>query len=157
MGKKIALIGLSVLLLAGCADAEQKPGETVGKIIGSIVGGVAGAYLGKGKGRLITTAIGAVAGAWIGGELGRRLSETDKTLMQDNTQDGLENNETGTTSAWSNPDSENSGTFTPTKTYQQANGEDCREFEQTIYVDGRDETASGRACRTADGTWEITG
>lgn len=39
--------------------------------------------------------------------------------------------------------------------YNDDNGRDCREFEQAIYVDGRRQTATGTACREADGTWRI--
>lgn len=34
-------------------------------------------------------------------------------------------------------------------------GADCREFEETIIIDGRPERAHGRACRESDGTWKI--
>jgi surface antigen len=30
---------------------------------------------------------------------------------------------------------------------------DCRDFEQTVVVDGQDETVRGTACREPDGTW----
>ena len=70
-------------------------------------------------------------------------------------QQSLEYNQTGQTAAWRNPDSGHSGTVTPTRTYRTADGQNCREFEQTIYVDGKQETAKGRACRRADGTWQI--
>jgi surface antigen len=29
----------------------------------------------------------------------------------------------------------------------------CREFEQTVFINGRPETMVGRACRQPDGTW----
>jgi surface antigen len=41
---------------------------------------------------------------------------------------------------------------TPTRTYKTAE-RDCRDFEQTVVVDGQDETVRGTACREPDGTW----
>ncbi len=43
----------------------------------------------------------------------------------------------------------------PTRTYQTASGENCREFESTVTIDGREEKATGRSCRQPDGTWKI--
>ena len=58
---------------------------------------------------------------------------------------------------WVNPDSGNSGSYTPTKTYQVDSGQYCREFQQTITVGGQTEDAYGTACREPDGSWRIVG
>lgn len=105
----------------------------------------------------MAVAIGGLAGAYFGGELGKSLDKADRAYMRRNTQDGLEYSKTGTTTSWKNPDSGNSGTITPKQTYRKADGQHCREFEQTVYVDGREEAATGRACREPDGTWKIVG
>ncbi len=57
--------------------------------------------------------------------------------------------------AWRNPDTGHGGSVTPTRTYQTARGESCREYQQTVTIAGRTETAYGRACRDADGTWRL--
>jgi surface antigen len=67
----------------------------------------------------------------------------------------MENNQSGVSSTWSNPNSENSGSIIPTNTYQTADGEDCRDFKSTITVDGKTEAALGRTCRRPDGSWLI--
>ena len=36
-------------------------------------------------------------------------------------------------------------------------GAQCREFEQTVTIDGKTETAYGTACRQPDGTWKQIG
>ena len=41
---------------------------------------------------------------------------------------------------------------TPTRTYKTAE-RDCRDYEQTVIVDGREEIIHGTACREPDGTW----
>ena len=63
--------------------------------------------------------------------------------------------DSGTRSVWRNPDSGNSGSVTPIKTYAQPSGTYCREFAQTITVGGNTEQAYGHACRMPDGTWKL--
>ena len=52
-------------------------------------------------------------------------------------QQSLEGQRSGSTQGWKNPDSGNSGTFTPTRTYQDGSGQYCREYRQTITVGDR--------------------
>ena len=62
----------------------------------------------------------------------------------------------GETIAWNNPDSGNSGTFTPTRDgTNTATGEYCREYQTTVTVGGKTESAYGTACRQPDGSWRI--
>ena len=61
----------------------------------------------------------------------------------------------GQSVAWRNPDSGNSGTITPTRTYQTASGQYCREFQQTVTIGGESQQAFGRACRQPNGSWQI--
>ena len=145
---------LAAVLLAGCAtEGNQK--QVGGTLLGAGLGALAGSQLGGGKGQLAAVAVGALAGAWLGGEVGKSLDKADRLYLQKNAQNSLEYTQSGSASSWRNPDSGNSGTFTPTRTYQQAGGQNCRDFEQTIIVGGRSETAVGRACRNADGTWTV--
>ncbi len=37
------------------------------------------------------------------------------------------------------------------------NGEQCREYQRTVTIDGKTETAYGTACRQPDGTWKTQG
>jgi surface antigen len=70
-------------------------------------------------------------------------------------QRAFEQNRTGQSTAWKNPDSGNSGSVTPTRTYQLANGQYCREYNQTILIGGQQHQAYGTACRQPDGSWQI--
>jgi len=152
----MVMLLLAAFLLTGCGtDLENNPKQTLGKVLGAGLGALTGSQFGSGKGKLAAVAIGAIAGSWFGGELGKSLDRADKAQMQRNTQDGLEYGKTGAETTWNNPNSGNSGAIKPTQTYQKANGQYCREFEQTVYVDGNEETATGRACREPDGTWKI--
>ena len=58
--------------------------------------------------------------------------------------------------AWTNPDTGHTGTVTPTRTYQSGNGY-CREFQNTVTIDGKKENAYGTACRQPDGSWKVQG
>ena len=37
----------------------------------------------------------------------------------------------------------------------QAQTTDCRDFEQTVTIEGRYETATGTACRQQNGSWKV--
>lgn len=49
----------------------------------------------------------------------------------------------------------NYGTVTPTRDGYSSAGRYCREYQQTIVVGGRNESAYGTACQQPDGSWEI--
>lgn len=145
----------AISMLASCQTTlEDNPKETMGGILGAVAGAVIGSNIGKGKGETIAVAIGAVAGAWFGSSVGKSLDDMDKMQIEDATQDALEHKSVGETSSWSNPDSGNSGSVTPTKTvYNKVESEPCREYSSTVTIDGQLETISGTACRRPDGTW----
>jgi len=65
----------------------------------------------------------------------------------------LEANRSGQRSTWRDPDGREVA-MTPTRTYYQ-NDRPCREYETEVFIDGRREVATGRACRRGDGTWQI--
>ena len=66
----------------------------------------------------------------------------------------LENNKINSKAAWKNPDSGNSGVIYPTRTYTSGD-QPCREFTQEINIGGTIQTGYGKACRMADGSWDI--
>ncbi|MEE8270999.1 MAG: RT0821/Lpp0805 family surface protein [Alphaproteobacteria bacterium] len=139
-------------LTACTGDAGQK--QTIGALGGAIAGGVIGSQFGGGSGQLIMTGIGTLLGAWAGSEIGASLDRADQAYAAQAAQTSFENSPTGQATTWRNPDSGHYGTITPTNTVQRG-GSVCREFTQSIYVDGRSETAVGTACRNPDGTWSI--
>jgi surface antigen len=62
----------------------------------------------------------------------------------------------GKTWTWKNPKTGNGGTVTPTSPLQRQAGQTCRTFNESVTLkDGRSEQLSGRACKKADGSWEI--
>ena len=153
--KRTLSVLIAIVFLAACTDVEGKPKQTVGTLLGAGLGALAGTQIGGGKGQLAAVAIGALGGAWLGSEAGKSLDKADQAYAERTVQNTLENNKKGQTSKWRNPDSGNAGSYTPTRTYQTASGQNCREFETSVEVDGKSETATGTACRSADGSWKI--
>lgn len=149
----IPAVAAIALVTAGCEGRGTK--ETGGTLVGGAAGGLLGSQFGSGTGKIVGVALGALAGAWLGSEVGKSLDNADRAAMHRTSQSALETNKAGTTSNWSNPDSGNSGTITPVKTYQASSGEYCREYQQTVTVGGKTEQAYGTACRQPDGSWKI--
>jgi surface antigen len=89
----------------------------------------------------------------VGGAIGNRLDQRDKELAMKQAQLPPEKSKTGQSSGWHNPDSGNSGTITPTRTYQEG-GTTCREYRHDVMIGDDKEQVTGTACRQPDGTWK---
>ncbi len=144
---------IAALVLAGCASMGPK--EQAGTVVGGVGGALIGSQFGGGTGQLVGVAIGTLAGALIGGEIGRSLDANDRRMMEEHAQYALEHNRTDQPSEWRNPDNGHYGTITPRRTYKVAEGEYCREYQQTVVIGGQEQQAYGRACRQPDGSWKI--
>lgn len=152
--KFLTLLAISSLALTACMENMGNK-QMVGSATGAVLGGVAGAQFGKGTGQLVGVGVGALLGTLIGSELGRSLDQADM-MYANQAQNRAYSAPVGETISWNNPDSGHSGTITPTKEgYSNTSGRYCREYSQTIYVDGRQETGYGTACQNPDGTWQI--
>jgi surface antigen len=141
-------------LVAGCQNGQSDFGAKtgVGAALGAAGGGLLAAAVG-GSGAGI--AAGVLLGGLAGGALGSSLDAQDRRIAGQNSQSALETAPSGTTTTWHNPDSGNSGTVTPTRTYQDSSGQYCREYQQTITVGGKQEQSYGTACRQPDGSWKL--
>jgi len=146
---------LPPVALAECQSGQGSGGEIVGTLLGAAIGGLIGSQLGDGTGNKIAIGAGVLAGGLLGNRLGANLDCQDQQYHADTAQRAFETQQTGTTSSWTNPDSGHSGSITPTRTYQAADGTNCREFTQTVEVDGQQQNGYGTACRQADGSWRI--
>jgi surface antigen len=145
----------ALVLLAGCA-APLGPREGTGTILGAGTGALLGSQIGGGQGRLVATAAGTLLGALIGQDVGRTLDRADQAYLQRTSQDSLENSATNQPTSWVNPDTGHQGTVTPTSTYQANDGRYCREFTQTVEINGETQQAYGTACRQPDGSWQLS-
>ena len=158
--KSLSRVSTAVIIsvpLIACQTLQDNPKQTGGTLLGAGLGALIGSQIGSGKGQMAAIAVGVLAGAWAGSEVGKSLDKADRAYAERTAQDSLEYAQIGQAKAWRNPDSGNSGTFTPTRTYRTQDGANCRDFETTIYVDVEQETGTGRACRQSDGTWQIVG
>ena len=140
------------LVFSACATAQDNPKTTVGALGGAAAGGLIGAAAG---GSPAAIAGGVILGGLLGGAVGNALDQRDKEMAMKQAQYSLENSQAGHSSQWQNPDSGNSGTFTPTRTYQTPSGQPCREYTQEIMIGGERHDSYGTACRQADGSWKI--
>lgn len=151
------LTTLTAVLLMATACANNGPGLTkqdYGAVGGAIAGGVLGAQFGKGTGQLVATGVGTMLGLMVGSEIGKSLDKADQ-VYADRAYQRAETAPIGETISWNNPQSGNSGTVTPTRDGISSTGLYCREFQQTVVIDGRSEIMKGTACRNADGTWQM--
>ena len=153
----IAASAFSQQSLAECNEQNTGGGEILGTLAGAAIGGLLGSQIGSGTGNSVAIGAGVVAGGLLGNRLGQSLDCQDQQYHQQTTQNALETQKTGQSSSWVNPDSGHSGEVTPTRTYTTSEGQACRDFTQTIYVDGEYEEVEGTACRQDDGSWAVTG
>lgn len=163
---KRIIIGLvMVSFLSACAQNGQDgflqradggvSKQGVGTLAGAAGGAILGSNIGGGKGQIAAIALGTLLGGALGSSVGQSLDRADVNYYNQTSQRALEEGRSGQAVAWKNPDSGNSGTITPVTTYQNSSGQYCREYQQTVKVGGKTESAYGRACRQPDGSWKI--
>jgi surface antigen len=142
-----------LLFLQGCESIGGEK-QTMGTWIGGATGAAMGAQFGKGSGQIFTTALGAILGASIGNDIGSSMDEIDRLraeqAMQEATRAPL-----GSSITWDNTQSGHYGTVVPVRDGRAANGDYCREFQQTVHIGGHIQKAYGTACRQPDGQWRI--
>ena len=150
-----------VVPLGGCAqNGQDNPWgmgtkQTVGTGAGALVGGVVGSKLGGGSGKLWATGAGALLGAFAGSSIGKSLDQADMAYHQQAVEQA-ESGPLNKTVNWNNAESGHSGSVTPVREgHVQGTNQLCREYKQTITVDGQAQTANGTACQNADGTWTL--
>ena len=157
--KKIILM-MAMIATVGLAGCESMQGagtkQTVGTAGGAVLGGILGSKVGKGNGQLWATGIGVLVGALVGSEIGRSLDKADIAYAQRANYEA-HSAPVGESISWNNPESGNHGTVTPVRDGKDTGGRYCREYQQTIYVGGQQETGYGIACQQPDGTWQIVG
>ena len=149
MSRRYLVVSLA-LLLGGC-DSNPPSKENIGVATGAVLGGVLGNQVGHGGGRVLATIGGAALGGYIGGRVGRSMDEND----QRKASQALETSPDNRASSWHNPNTGQSYSVTPKRTYAGSSGP-CRDFETMTDLDGRKETLHGTACRQPDGTWKAT-
>jgi surface antigen len=92
----------------------------------------------------------------LGGAIGAALDDSDRQRAYAAEMQALQRGEPGVPVGWRSRESGHHGTVVPGPLYQE-NGQTCREFSHTVYVDANPQIARGTACRNADGSWTPVG
>ena len=158
MTHHMKIISMFIVIIAvvfsSCASNTWEENQKA--IIGGAGGAVAGGLIASAFDANTAGVLGGIiAGGLIGGAIGNRLDAADRHEANRATHSALEFAPSGTSTTWRNPDSGNSGTTTPTRSYQAQTGEYCREYEQTVTIGDETQSAFGTACRQPDGKWRV--
>lgn len=152
---------MATLSLGACAQPGEQNAwgmgnkQTIGALGGAVVGGTLGSKVGKGSGKGWMTGVGTLLGALAGSSIGQSLDQADR-MYASQAWNQAHTAPVGQTVKWNNPESGHYGTYTPIREGRNAStGGVCREYKQSIFVDGQAQTAVGQACQNSDGTWTM--
>jgi len=126
-----------------------------GVIAGALIGGLLGNAIGSGGGRTGATVAGVIVGGAAGAALTRDVNCEDRSYAYKTYYDGFNANRPNATYQWRNPRNGNYGNFRVADYYNDPDGFRCANYTQQIFINGRPQAASGRACQQPDGTWAI--
>lgn len=87
-------------------------------------------------------------GGFIGNRIGKSMDDEDRRRAYAAQMAAFEN---GQRADWNSPNG-HYGYIEPRPIYYYHDMR-CREFSQTVFINGHPETMVGRACRGPDGTW----
>ena len=141
----------------GCDDVDI----AVGTGLGGLVGGIIGHQFGKGSGNTAATIGGVILGGIVGNSIAKDACKDkrhDSYYYNNAYYDSFNDPDEDDRHEWNNPYTNNHGYVTAGESYEDGyedNEGPCREFTQTVYIDGRQEMATGVACRQPNGTWRI--
>lgn len=145
--KKVLSVVVVMALLAGCAPGAG-PNQAGGTVLGGATGAIIGSQFGHGSGRLIGAAVGGLLGAAAGSAIGRNMDARDRELADRAARNALETHRDHQSASWRNPNNNHHGQFVVTRTEEfRERHLVCRDFVNTVIIDGKKEKVHGRACR----------
>ena len=147
------IMASTIVIAVGASACTGPSNSTLGGLAGGAAGAAIGSQFGSGTGQLFAVAGGTLLGALLGSQIGAYMDEQDRMQAQQATQQALVA-PVGQPVAWSNPDTGNRGTVVSQPASTSYAGRYCRDYVQTVFIDGRQETLRGTACQNPDGTWE---
>jgi surface antigen len=127
--------------------------DPAGVVAGALIGGLLGNVASKGKGG--ATVAGVIIGGATGAVLTRNLDCDDRSYAYKTYHDGFNAGRANARYEWTNPKNGHRGEFLVKDYYDDPDGFRCANYTQQIFVDGRPQAASGRACQQPDGTWAV--
>lgn len=133
-----------------CRNKADPGGVLIGALIGGLIGNAAGGDHNRGA---------ALAGVIIGGAVGAKLTSNmdcdDRSYAYRSYYDGFNSGRPGSRYSWRNPANDHRGDIVVGNYYNDRAGFRCTTFTQRIYIQGRPQVGTGRACRQPDGTWAV--
>ncbi len=150
--KSMKILAVAVAVAVGATACTGPSRGTIGGVAGGVAGAALGSQFGSGTGQLVAVGAGALLGALLGSEIGSYMDQQDQQMHSQAIQQAYAA-PTGQTVSWQNPDNGNYGYVTPQPATTSVAGRYCRDYVQTVFVDGRQETLKGTACQNPNGTW----
>jgi surface antigen len=131
--------------------------DPAGVIAGALIGGLLGNSVARGGSKGGATVAGFIAGGAIGAALTKNLDCNDRSYAYKTYSQGFTSGRPNSSYEWRNPDNGHYGNFRVGDYYNDPDGFRCANYSQQIFVSGRPQAATGRACQQPDGTWAIVG
>ena len=88
-------------------------------------------------------------GQLVPGLIGQQMTEQDRSRVRL----ALDTNANNQPTAWQGARGSASYKVTPVRTFSEAQGTRCRDFDTQATIDGRHQRIRGTACRQPDGSW----
>lgn len=146
MKKGILLMVLILALVAGGCANKAQTGAATGATAGALIGALTS------KNKLTGAAIGAGAGLLLGYVIGNEWDKSDNQKLNHT----LENQPSGQTSTWTNPDTGRYYAATPEPAYTGSDNRTYRDvYIETTDADGKPQKVKAKAYRNPDGTWQL--
>tara|TARA_B100001173_G_scaffold173199_1_gene149579 strand:+ start:507 stop:968 length:462 start_codon:yes stop_codon:yes gene_type:complete len=139
---------MAATMMTGCTPGNNTGGATM---TGAALGGLLGGAVTGGDDKWA----GALAGALIGGALGNQIGKHMDAQDQKNMQSAITTTPVGSQAQWTNQQTDTTYKVTPTKQYTSSSNQYCREYTTTVTVEGKTQTAYGRACKQSNGQWKV--
>lgn len=152
MKQKVGALALaSLVALGGCDYSNQ----TTGMLLGGASGALIGSAFNNSDGTTSATAvgIGAILGAVIGSSIGKKMDDQDKQMAEGAASEAVKS-PVGEKIEWSNPNTGHSGSAKTVRVGHDSEGNECREIEQEINVDGQSDVVDMTVC-LIDGHWVV--
>ena len=136
-----------MLIVSGCVTTGSDYGST-----NSPAGGLFASRGSAGKGAVASTIIAAMDGGLVGGTIGEGLDDADRRLALEVGIQALEYTARGQAVSGRARAQATAARSWPAQPYR-VGSQDCRQYTQTVSIDGRRQSARGTACRNPDGSW----
>lgn len=155
--KSMLLAAAALVMISSAASAQDyyygndcRNQRAAGTVLGAIAGGIIGNQFGHGGGKAAATVGGVVLGGMAGNAIASDMPCDDRQYAFRVYRDGFDG-PLGRRYEWRNPNGDY-GYFIPTREFQDG-PYICRDFDESVYRNGRWHERQGTACRHENGGW----